>query len=186
MFKDRYRAYHTWRKTRSRSQYIGCRSCGDFVQDCRAFHGDKYKFDTGEAYLGTRIFLSLSCRKLDTTHFPMLVRSRKLSRYRNESQGIRARSNFLNSLRSSTPLTSTWGLYTVGTDSVGASWSEWDALSDMMVQIKEPWKAETVIHLYTYVMGFGSPKLEYLMCPVRVELISHTREKRREQMGVTR
>ena len=44
-------------------------------------------------------------------YFPMLVRSRKLSRYKKDNQGINAKSIFLISFRSSTPLTSTSGLY---------------------------------------------------------------------------
>ena len=39
-------------------------------------------------------------------HFPILVRSKKLRRYRNDNHGMRAISIFLINLRSSTPLVS--------------------------------------------------------------------------------
>lgn len=43
-------------------------------------------------------------------HFPILIRSKKLRRFKSDNHGIRAISIFLNSLRSSTPLVSTSAL----------------------------------------------------------------------------
>jgi hypothetical protein len=48
------------------------------------------------------------------SYFPMLVRSRKLRRYKKDSQGMRAKSSFRTSLRSSTPLVSMSALYSGG------------------------------------------------------------------------
>lgn len=57
-------------------------------------------------------FICFPRSKPHTLAFPILVRSRKLSKYKNDSHGTKARSNFRSSFRSSTPLTSMCALYT--------------------------------------------------------------------------
>jgi len=63
------------------------------------------------SYFGTVAMVRWCNDRVLDTHFPIPVRSKKLRRYNKANHGTNRKSIFLMSFRSSTTLTSTWGLY---------------------------------------------------------------------------